>query len=148
MPERYVLLVEDDPNDEALTLRALRPLSLATPFLVVHDGAEAIQFLDGTGRYDGRDPAHVPALILLDLKMPKVGGLEVLRRIRQQTRTRWVPVVALTSSREHRDILASYELGANSYIRKPVSFSEFADAIRQVAIYWLEINQTPAPGIA
>ena len=138
-----ILLVEDNPDDEALTLRAFKKNSIANEVSVVRDGAEALDFLFCTGAYAQRDVANVPELILLDLKLPKVDGLEVLRRIRGDERTRLQPVVVLTTSNEERDIISSYQLGANSYIRKPVDFDQFIEAVRQLGLYWLLLNQAP-----
>jgi two-component system response regulator len=137
-----ILLVEDNPDDEALTLRAVRK-HIPYGIVVARDGAEALEFLFGTGRYAGRDLTVNPLLVLLDLKLPKVTGLEVLRRIRGDGRTRPVPVVVFTSSTEEQDILDSYRLGANSYIRKPVDYSQFCDDMKQVMTYWLQVNQLP-----
>lgn len=137
-----ILLVEDNPDDEALTLRVVRK---ETPhnIEVVRDGAEALEFLFGTGRYTDRDLSVSPLLVLLDLKLPKVNGLEVLRRVREHARTRPVPVIVFTSSTEEQDILDSYRLGANSYIRKPVDYGQFCQDMKQVMGYWLGVNQLP-----
>jgi two-component system, response regulator len=137
-----ILLVEDNPDDEALTLRAVRK-HMPYGIVVTRDGAEALEFLFGTGRYAGRDLTLSPLLVLLDLKLPKVNGLEVLQRIRGDLRTRPIPVVIFTSSTEEQDILDSYRLGANSYIRKPVDYSQFCEDMRQVMTYWLCVNQLP-----
>jgi len=139
---KMILLVEDNPDDEALTLRAVRKY---TPhgIVVARDGAEALDFLFGTGCHQGRDLSNSPLLVLLDLKLPKVNGLEVLRRIRADARTRVIPVVVFTSSTEEQDILDSYSLGANSYIRKPVDYNQFCGDMRQVMTYWLGLNQLP-----
>jgi two-component system response regulator len=144
MENRVLLLVEDNPNDEELTLRAFRKVNVANPIAVVRDGAEAIDWLLGTGAHAGRDPLDTPAVILLDLKLPKISGLEVLRRLRADERTKLVPVVVLTTSNEDRDVIESYALGANSYIRKPVNFNEFMQAVAQLGVYWLALNQ-PSP---
>ncbi len=143
MTDKMILLVEDNRDDEALTLRALRKNRITNEVVVVRDGAEALEYLFGTGRYEGRDTTAVPDLILLDLKLPKVDGLEVLRRLRADKGTRPLPVVILTSSTEEQDVLKSYGLGANSYIRKPVDFDEFMEAARQLSVYWLLLNQGP-----
>ena len=139
---KTILLVEDNPDDEALTLRAVRK-HVSYGIVVVRDGAEALEYLFGTGRYAGRDLLVNPLLILLDLKLPKVNGLEVLRRMRDDARTRSIPVIVFTSSTEEQDILDSYRLGANSYIRKPVDYGQFCDNMKQVMNYWLCVNQLP-----
>lgn len=138
-----ILLVEDNPNDVELTLHALKKNNLANRIQVVRDGAEALEFLFGTGAYAGRDINHAPRVILLDLKLPKVDGMEVLRRIKSDEITRSIPVVVLTSSREERDIVESYQLGVNSYITKPVDFEQFTESVRQLGLYWLLLNQPP-----
>ncbi len=143
MSERVILLVEDNPDDEALTLRALNKNNIANQVVVARDGAEALDYLFGTGTHAGRNVAHQPQLILLDLKLPKIDGLEVLKRLRADKRTRHVPVVVLTSSMEQRDIVACYDDGANSYIRKPVDFEEFLKAVNQLGMYWLLMNVVP-----
>ncbi|PYP67834.1 MAG: two-component system response regulator [Gemmatimonadetes bacterium] len=143
MTDKMILLVEDNRDDEALTLRALRKNRITNEVVVVRDGAEALEYLFGTGRYEGRDTTVMPDLILLDLKLPKVDGLEVLRRLRADQGTRSLPVVILTSSTEEQDVLKGYGLGANSYIRKPVDFDEFTEAARQLGVYWLVLNQGP-----
>jgi two-component system, response regulator len=139
---KTILLVEDNPDDEALTLRAVRK-HVPHAIMVARDGAEALDFLFGTGSHAGRDLTAAPLLVLLDLKLPKVNGLEVLRRIRGDNRTRSIPVVVFTSSTEEQDILDSYRLGANSYIRKPVDYSQFCEDMKQVMTYWLCVNQLP-----
>ena len=147
MTDRAILLVEDNPDDEALTLRAFKKHNITNEVVVAHDGAEALEYLFGTGRYAGRDLRLMPQLILLDLKLPKVDGLEVLRQLRADDRTRLLPVVVLTSSTEERDLVESYRLGANSYVRKPVDFTQFVEAARQLGLYWLLMNQAPpVPG--
>lgn len=143
MENRTILLVEDNPKDELLTLRALRKCNLANEIVVVHDGAEALDYLFAGGDYTGRRVDELPAVVLLDLKLPKIDGLEVLRRIRADERTRLLPVVVLTSSDEEKDIIAGYELGANSYVRKPVAFSDFSMAVADLGRYWLIINEPP-----
>ena len=139
-----ILLVEDNARDEALTLRALRKQNLANEIVVAHNGVEALDYLFGTGEYLGRDTSEVPHLIMLDLKMPKMDGLQVLKAIRNDERTKRLPVVVFTSSSEQEDIVKSYNLGANSYVRKPVDFDGFAEAARQLGLYWLLLNE-PAP---
>jgi len=143
MEVKMILLVEDNPDDEALTLRALKKNHIGNEVFVVRDGAEALDFLFCTGAYADRDPHDLPQIILLDLKLPKVDGLEVLRRIRADERTHLLAVVILTSSNEEQDLLEGYKKGANSYIRKPVDFNQFADAIRQLGLYWLVLNEAP-----
>jgi two-component system response regulator len=138
-----ILLVEDNPDDEALTLRALRRSNVGNSIVVAHDGVEALDYLFGTGVHAGRDTRQVPQVILLDLKLPRIDGLEVLRRLRADTRTRLLPVVILTSSNEERDRIEGYQLGANSYVRKPVDFNEFTEAVRHLGLYWLLLNQPP-----
>jgi len=139
--QRMILLVEDNPDDEALTRRALAKNNIQNEVRVARDGAEALEILLGTGAHAGHPLA--PEVVLLDLKLPKVDGLEVLRRIRADERTRLLPVVILTSSREERDVVSGYGLGANSYIRKPVDFGQFVEAVRQLGLYWLVLNEPP-----
>lgn len=139
---KTILLVEDNPDDEALTLRSVRK-HMPYGIVVARDGAEALDYLFGSGSYAGREPMANPLLVLLDLKLPKVNGLEVLRRMREDIRTRSVPVIVFTSSTEEQDILDSYRLGANSYIRKPVDYGQFCDNMKQVMSYWLSVNQLP-----
>jgi two-component system response regulator len=141
--EKTIMLVEDNPDDEELTLRALRKASIANDVFVARDGREALDFLFGTGQHAGREPQTMPAVVLLDLKLPKLDGIDVLQRMRADPRTRLVPVVVLTSSSEDEDMLRSYQSGANSYVRKPIEFSEFAHAVTQLGMYWMLINQTP-----
>jgi two-component system, response regulator len=135
-----ILLIEDNPDDEALTLRALRKNHIKNDVVVARDGAEALDFLFGTGGYQGRDLSIMPEVTLLDLNVPKIDGLEILRRIRANDRTRLLPVVILTTSNEEQDRLHSYDLGANSYVRKPVDFEQFMEAVRQLGLYWLVLN--------
>ncbi|HUH97982.1 MAG TPA: response regulator [Anaerolineales bacterium] len=142
MEEKLMLLVEDNPDDEALTIRALKKNHIGNRLVVAHDGAEALDFLFCAGAYAGRDPCETPQVILLDLKLPKIDGLEVLRRVRADERTRTLPVVILTSSKEEQDIAQSYGNGANSYVRKPVDFDQFVEAVRQLGLYWLVLNET------
>lgn len=139
-----ILLVEDNPDDEALTLRALKKNNIHNDVVVARNGVEALDYLFGTGAHAGRDLTVMPAVVLLDLKLPKIDGLEVLRRMRAEERTRLVPVVILTSSNEERDRVNGYGLGANSYVRKPVDFGQFIEAVRQLGLYWLILNE-PAP---
>jgi CheY-like chemotaxis protein len=140
---RSILLVEDNPDDEVLTLRALKKSNIVNDVKVVRDGAEALDYLFGTGNYTGTGPQTMPAVILLDLKLPKIDGLEVLQRLRADERTKLVPVVILTSSREEQDIINGYSRGANSYIRKPVEFERFVEAVGQLGLYWLILNELP-----
>ena len=146
MKNKSILLVEDNPDDVKLTLHALKECNIANKVVVVSDGVEALDYLFGTGAHAGRDLSDLPAVVLLDLKLPKIDGLEVLRRMRADSRTRRLPVVVLTSSREEQDIVASYDLGANSYIRKPVDFEQFVAAVGQLGLYWLLLNETPPNG--
>jgi len=141
MPDKFILLVEDNPDDEALTLRALKKNNIANSVVVARDGLEAVDFLFATGAHAGRDAGDLPQIVLLDLKLPKLDGFDVLRRIRADDRTRFLPVVILTSSREERDVMQSYRDGCNSYVRKPVNFDEFLDAARQLGLYWLLLNE-------
>jgi CheY-like chemotaxis protein len=143
MGKKVILLVEDNPDDEALTLRALKKSNILNEVVVAHDGIEALDYLFVTGMYADRDPNEVPQIILLDLKLPKVDGLETLRRLRADERTKLLPVIVLTSSNEERDIIESYNLGANGYVRKPVDFVQFSDAVRQLGLYWLVLNESP-----
>jgi two-component system response regulator len=145
MDKKVILLVEDNPRDEVLTLRALKKNNILNEVVVAHDGVEAIDYLFGTGIYAGRDLDSIPELILLDLKLPKVDGLQVLERIRAGEHTRRLPVVVFTSSSEDEDMIRSYDLGANSYVRKPVEFEQFLEATRQLGMYWLVLNEPPPP---
>lgn len=138
-----ILLVEDNPDDEALTVRALKKNNIKNEVFVAHDGEEALDYLFNTGKHSGKDSQAVPQLILLDLKLPKVDGLDVLRELRANERTKLLPVVILTSSTEEQDRLKGYDLGANSYVRKPVDFNEFIEAVRQLGLYWLILNERP-----
>ena len=138
-----ILLVEDNSRDADLTIRALKKKNLANHLVHVEDGAEALDFMFGRGKYAERAPSHLPKVILLDLKLPKIDGLEVLRRIRADERTKLLPVVILTSSKEEKDLIDGYSLGANSYIRKPVDFGQFNQAVRTLGLYWLVLNETP-----
>jgi CheY-like chemotaxis protein len=140
---KRILLVEDNPDDEELTRRALAQSRIANELDVAHDGTEALDYLFCRGKYSARDPADLPAVTLLDLKLPKIDGLQVLRQLRESERTRLLPVVVLTSSREEQDLISSYRLGANSYIRKPVDFDQFVGAIQQLGLYWLVLNEPP-----
>ena len=143
MENGIILLVEDNPDDEELTLRALKRGNILNEVVVARDGAEALEYLFGTGAYEGRDLSVMPLMILLDLRMPKVDGLEVLGRIRGDDRTKRLNVVILTSSKEEADIVSGYDLNVNSYIRKPVNFDQFTEAIKQVGLYWLVLNVPP-----
>ncbi|HEU5126048.1 MAG TPA: response regulator [Verrucomicrobiae bacterium] len=144
MSKKTILLVEDNSNDEFLTLRALKKYNVANDVIVARDGAEALDYVFGTGNYAGRNVAEMPVVMLLDLKLPKIDGLEVLRRVRADERTRLLPVVVLTSSNEDQDVIRSYKLGTNSYVQKPVDFSAFVDAVGQLGLYWLMLNE-PVP---
>jgi CheY-like chemotaxis protein len=146
MKAQVILLVEDNPDDEMLTLRALKKNNILNEVVVVRDGVQALDYLFGTGTYAGRDLNVMPHLVLLDLRLPRMEGLEVLRRLRGDERTRLLPVVVLTSSDEEQDIVGSYALGANSYIRKPVDFAQFTKAVQQLGLYWLVLNQGPPIG--
>jgi CheY-like chemotaxis protein len=140
-----ILLVEDNPSDVRLTRRALEQSHITNPLVVAEDGREALDYLFALGAHAGRDAAELPRLILLDLKLPRVDGLEVLRQLRANERTRRLPVVILTSSQEQQDIIAGYELGANSYVRKPVDFAQFVEAVRILGLFWLLLNEPPPP---
>ena len=143
MDNKIILLVEDNPDDEALTLRALKKNNISNQVIVARDGAEALEYLFGTGQYSGRDANLTPQVVLLDLKLPKVEGLEVLRRMRANESTKLLPVVILTSSNEEQDRINGYDSGANSYVRKPVDFNQFIEAVRQLGLYWLILNEQP-----
>lgn len=143
MSDKVILLVEDNPDDEALTLRALKKNNILNEVVVAHDGEEALEYLFGTGKYEGRDTSIQPQVILLDLQLPKINGLEVLKRLRADKRTMLQPVVILTTSSEEMDVIASYENGANSYTRKPVDFNQFIEAVKQLGLYWLVLNEAP-----
>lgn len=142
MSERVILLVEDHPDDEELTMRALKKNNILNRVVIARDGVQALEYVFGTGAHAGRDVTEMPQLILLDLKLPKIDGLEVLRRLRADERTRFLPIVILTSSKEEQDLLKSYKLGANSYVRKPVDFVEFTQAVQQLGLYWLILNES------
>jgi CheY-like chemotaxis protein len=141
MDNKVILLVEDNPRDEALTLRALKKSNIVNEVVVARDGVEALRYFFGTETHTGRDMTVMPQLVLLDLKLPKVNGLEVLQKIRADERTRRLPVVVFTSSSEEEDMIKSYDLGANSYVRKPVDFEQFLEATRQLGLYWLVLNE-------
>ena len=140
--DQVILLVEDHPDDEELTMRALAKNNIMNEVVVARDGVQALEYLFGTGAYAGRDMTVMPQIILLDLKLPKIDGLEVLRRLRADERTKFLPVVILTSSKEEQDVMKSYQLGANSYVRKPVDFQEFTKAVQQLGLYWLILNES------
>lgn len=141
--QKTILLVEDNPDDVELTMRALKKNNIKNEIVVAKDGVEALDYLFGTGKHAGRDLSGMPTLILLDLKLPKIDGLDVLRRIRNDDRTRLLPVVILTSSKEEQDLLRGYSLGTNSYVRKPIDFNEFTKAVGMLGLYWLLINESP-----
>ena len=145
MNTKIILLVEDNPDDVQLTLRALKKNKIMNEVVVAQDGVEALEYLFGTGKYAGRDTKVLPQVVLLDLKMPKMDGHEVLQRIRKVERTKLLPIVILTTSSEDQDRVESYKVGANSYIRKPVDFNQFCEALRQIGMYWLALNQLPPP---
>jgi len=141
--DKIILLVEDNTDDVTLTERALKKSHILNKLVVAKDGVEALDYLFGTGIWAGRDISNMPEVVLLDLKLPKINGLEVLQRMRADNRTKLLPVVILTSSREEKDLIAGYTLGANSYIRKPVNFNQFVDAVHQLGLYWLVLNEAP-----
>jgi len=143
MEQKYILLVEDNPDDVELTLLAFKKYKIKNEIVVIQDGAEALDYLFAKGAYAGRDLNNMPAVILLDLKLPKIGGLEILRRIRADERTKFLPVVILTSSKGEQDLINGYKFGANSYVRKPVDFAQFAEAARQLGLYWIILNEPP-----
>lgn len=143
MENKIILLVEDNLDDVELTLHALKKNNIRNEVVVVNDGAAALDFLFGTGNYTNRDRSIMPTIILLDLQLPKIGGLEVLRRIRANNQTKYLPVIILTSSIEEQDIVQGYSLGANSYVRKPVDFNKFTEAVNQLGLYWLLLNELP-----
>jgi two-component system response regulator len=140
---KLVLLVEDNPTDEKLTLRAFKNSGVACEIVVVRDGAEALDYLFTKEKYAGLDPTVLPAVVMLDLKLPRIDGLEVLAQIRADERTKCIPVVILTSSKEHEDVARGYALGANAYVRKPVDFAEFAEAAKTLGLFWLQLNEPP-----
>ena len=141
MTQGPILLVEDNPDDELLTIRALKKNHILNEIVVAHDGVEALDYLFGTGAHTGRDPTDLPQLVLLDLNLPRIGGLDVLRRVRSDARTKLLAIVMLTSSKEDEDVLQSYSLGANSFVRKPVDFEQFTQAVKTLGPYWLLINE-------
>ena len=142
MDKKIILLVEDNPDDELLTIRALKKNNIMNEMVVARDGSEALDYLFGTGDYADRDIREMPQVILLDLKLPKIDGLEVLSRLRDDERTKLLPVVVFTSSKQERDLIESYKLGPNSYISKPVDFAQFTEAIRQLGLYWMVLNES------
>jgi CheY-like chemotaxis protein len=143
MEQKYILLVEDNPDDVELTLLAFKKYNIKNDLVVIQNGAEALDYLFAEGAYAGRDLSNMPTVILLDLKLPKIGGLEVLRRIRADERTKFLPVVILTSSKEEQDLINGYKFGANSYVRKPIDFAQFTEAARQLGLYWMILNEPP-----
>lgn len=143
MKDKRILLVEDNPDDVELTMRALKKNNIMNEVVVARDGVEAVDYLFGTGSFEGRDKAEAPMLVLLDLKLPRMDGIEVLKQLRGNNATKMLPVVILTSSKEECDVIDGYSLGCNSYIRKPVDFSQFSEAVRQIGLYWLLLNVPP-----
>jgi two-component system, response regulator len=143
MADKMILLVEDNPDDEELTTRALRKANIANEIVVARDGRQALDFVFAEGEHAGRDLSRMPAVILLDLKLPKLNGLDVLQRLRADERTKLIPTVVLTSSSEDEDMVKSYKFGANSYVRKPVEFGAFANAVSQLGVYWVLLNELP-----
>lgn len=143
MKQGMIVIVEDNPDDEALMLRAFKQHKLANEIVVLRDGVQALEYLLGTGAYEGRDTAVMPQMVLLDLKLPKLNGLDVLKRLRADPRTKILPIIVLTTSKEESDMIASYNLGANSYVTKPVDFMKFVESVKQLGLYWLVLNQTP-----
>jgi CheY-like chemotaxis protein len=143
MEQKYILLVEDNPDDVELTLLAFKKYNIKNDLVVIQNGAEALDYLFAEGAYAGRDLSNMPTVILLDLKLPKIDGLEVLRRIRADERTKLLPVVILTSSKEEQDLINGYKFGANSYVRKPIDFAQFTEAARQLGLYWMILNEPP-----
>ena len=143
MRKNFILLVEDNPDDVELTMRAFEKAKITNEVMLARDGAEALDFLFATGPYAERDPQDLPTVVLLDIKLPKVDGIEVLRRVRADERTKFLPVVMLTSSKEQEDVVTSYAEGANSYVRKPVDFTQFSEAVAQMGLYWLVLNEPP-----
>lgn len=147
MRNKIILLVEDNPDDEALTVRALKTNNIVNRVIVARNGVEALDYLFGKGAYAGRDVAELPQVVLLDLKLPKIDGLEVLKRLRADPLTELLPVIILTSSKEEQDLINGYRLGANSYIRKPVDFGQFSEAVKQLKLFWLVINEPPPANV-
>jgi CheY-like chemotaxis protein len=144
--KKTILLVEDNPNDKELIIRALDTSGITNPITVAKDGLEAIEYLFGKGKYEDREPDDMPAVVLIDLNLPKIDGLEVLRRMRADYRTKLIPVAIFTSSIEEQDLINGYSLGANSYVRKPIAFAELSEVVRQLVSYWVNLNETPPPG--
>jgi len=143
LTSKPILLVEDNPDDEELILLALKDHNVANEVMVARDGVEALDYMFATGKFAGRKPFAIPALILLDLKLPKLSGLDVLKRLREDPRTKTIPVVILTSSNEEQDVVTSYQLGVNSFVRKPIDFHEFQKVVKEIGVYWLLVNQPP-----